>query len=168
MAEIRLGEAISAGMERTERMLFQPVNRRKWGLLAVAGMLTLVGEGGILPPVEFDPSNWPSLPDGLEWLRVHMVAFLVWGSVLAVVLCAIYMTFRWLNARGQFMLFEHVVNDTLEVKGAWRRHRELGNSFYWFRIKWDLLLFNVLLVIGLVAGALEWPDLKPALNHFAR
>ena len=68
-------------------------------------------------------------------------------------LLTIYLVGCWLNSRGQFMLFHNVVmdDDLMRSHGA---STPLGNSLFKFRLLWDLLIFNMVLVIGLISLAI--------------
>jgi len=109
-----------------------------------------------------------TLDEALTWIAAHN-ARLLWATLgIVIVAFPIYLWIRWVNARGHFIFFDNLVRNEARVKVPWREFRELGNSLMKFRIWWDLILFNVFLVMAIVAGCLEWPDFKQYLvtNEF--
>jgi hypothetical protein len=170
MAQLRVSEPIGLAMNRAERMLFKPGGgRKKWMTLGVAAWLASINEWrGLGAAME-------SIPRGILYvirspdefsrnMEAHRAALLLWLLAITLVLFAVYLLFRWLNCRGQFMLLEAVMEDRLAVKESWRRQRALANSLLKFRIGWDLIIFNIFLVIFVMAGVLIWQDIRPMLS----
>jgi hypothetical protein len=46
------------------------------------------------------------------------------------------------------------------LRGRWSELREVGNSFMKLWLVWDLVLFNVLLILFLIAGAIAFADIR--------
>jgi hypothetical protein len=100
------------------------------------------------------------IQDGWNWVLANLHWLIPAAVVVILFLMAVYLVVRWLSARGTFMFFDNIVNNDDRVKAPWADFRELGNSLFRFRIWWDLLWFNVWLILVVLVGALIWPDVK--------
>jgi hypothetical protein len=169
MSRMPVTDLIGLGMARTEGMLFGPIVKRKWLTIGVAAWFATINEWRglgfslhVVPHYVLDVMADPTA--FAQMLETQLTRVLLILSAITLVLFCIYLAFRWVSCRGQFMLLEAVVNGGLVVKESWRRHRELGNSLLKFRIGWDLLVFNLFLLVGVIAAALVWPDFRPMLD----
>jgi hypothetical protein len=169
-----VGASIEFGIGRARDILFRPFQFKKWAALAVAGMLMLTGEGGFS-----GGGNWvnssrrgpgggggrggPTFDDAMRWIQAHLVMIGVIVLLVVLVGTAVYLLYRWLNSRGHFMMYDAVVKDRVAPGELWNANRRLGNSLFRFRIVYDLLLFNVFLLVLIIAGALAWPDVRDAI-----
>jgi hypothetical protein len=165
---ITVGDPIGWGLSRVTVLLFRPYERKKWLAIAVAAWLANVTEWNGLGGLPMLTIEGPLYLAGrfekvMETISGHMTAVIVWTMVAAVVLGGAYLLLRWLSCRGQFMILAAVAENGISVKESWRRHRELGNNLLKFRIGWDLAIFNVFLIIFVVAGILAWQDVRPML-----
>jgi hypothetical protein len=92
-----------------------------------------------------------------------MMPILLWCGGAIVVCFPIYLWVRWAGSRGYFILFDNLVQNEARVQAPWQEFRHLGNSLMKLHIAWDLIVFNVYLLVAVIAGALFWPDLKEYL-----
>ncbi len=172
-------DGINPALRHTGKMLFKPFRFRKWMVLAVGAWLALLGEqgggfpnfnasgggrgpgapapaGGGAPPKNFAQT----VEAGMTWIAAHLGILLTIAGLAIVLLFGIYLVVRWLNARGQFIFFDNIVNNEARVKAPWAEFRDLAFSLFKFRIYWDLAWFNAYLVVFIIAGALAWHDFK--------
>lgn len=176
MTEIKLGDSISFAMDRTANMLFRPFDFKRWAVLAVGAMLMMVGEGGgggfNIPSDLFSGGGGGGGRRGggrfdwegaMNWLQTNLIWILAIVFLALLVFTGFYLLGRWLNSRGHFMMFENAVKNEATVSASWNAMRRLGNNLFKFRILYDLVLFNVLLGVVIIAGALAWPDVQAAL-----
>lgn len=152
----------SRALGRMTTILFRPFDIGKWFVLGfTAWLATLMdagnsaggnaqvgdsGESGnsaqsqsfeglIEPARNFSQEN-------LSWLIPVAVALIILVIVISLV-CL------WISSRGKFMLLDNVVHNRALVKAPWRQFRAAGNSLFWWRLLFGLL---VLLVLGGIAG----------------
>jgi hypothetical protein len=90
-----------------------------------------------------------------------MVLFIALATIVFAFLCAVYLLYRWLNARGEFMLLDATVGITGTFKENFRRHPALANNLFKFRIYWDLAIFNYYLIAVVIGALFVIPDFKP-------
>jgi hypothetical protein len=163
---VSVGQAIGPAMLRTGFVLFKTFRTKKWLLLAVPAALTLLFMG--LPPIfqlvvqlgmQFMPPM--SFEDVLIWYLAHQLEVMLWLLTAVGVLTPIYLLSRWAGSRGYFVFLHNIVTNEAGMRGAWTEFRVLGNSFMRLWMAWDLLVFNVLLVLAVIAAWIAWPDIKP-------
>ena len=58
--------------------------------------------------------------------------------------------FMWLSCRFNFILLDTIVTGNTAIRGPFREHREIGNSYF----KWSLAFFGILLGAVLILGVL--------------
>lgn len=165
---ITAGDPITPALNRTGTVLFKPFKLKKWLVLAVGLAFILLGHGmplsaqlGAQHGHRFLPS-W-TLDQWLEWIPANMALILWWCFGGIGITFPIYLWVRWVGSRGYFIFFDNLVQNEARVKAPWQEFRDLGNSLMKLHIAWDLILFNVYLVIVVIAGCLLWPDFKQLL-----
>ncbi|HEY4328928.1 MAG TPA: hypothetical protein VGN88_04270 [Phycisphaerae bacterium] len=165
---LSVGDPIMPSLNRAGLMLFKPFKLRIWLVLALAVAMSIMGDGvapaaGLMPQVAIRALRGFTFDQVLLWIQAHTMPIILWTLGLIPPLFVIYLLVRWISSRGHFILFDNIVNNTQRIRQPWHEFRELGNSLMKFRISWDLLIFNIYLVIFLISGVLEWPDFKKFL-----
>ena len=164
-------EPLSRAFERTGRILFKPFDLTKWLTLGLAAFLISLGDcsggggGGGNTGFQFQGDRSfrrdveRGVRDASEWAEEHIVWVLLAGSVVALVVLALWLVFVWLSSRGQFLLLDGVVRDRAAVTEPWGEYRREGNSLFRFSILFQALFgVLVLCVVGL-ALLVAWEDL---------
>ncbi len=150
-------------------MLFKPFKLKIWLVLAFTLAMTLIGEGitpsaGFTFQIAVQSLHGITLDQTLHWIQAHTAGIILSLIGAVLVLFPLYLLCRWIASRGHFILLDNIKCTTRKTsREPWHEFRELGNSLLKFRISWDLLIFNIYLVLFIIAGALEWPDFKAYL-----
>lgn len=166
---ISVADSFRAGLSRTTELLFRPVIRKKWAAFGFAAWLAEMNELHVISAL---PATWfvrrvlPTLTlmGSLEYVGEHLRTIMSWLVGIACVAFVLYVLLRWINCRGKFMMLAATAEGAIDIKESWRRHRSMGNNLLWFRIKWDLALFNLYLAVLVIAGAMLWPDFRPMMS----
>jgi hypothetical protein len=173
-------DPIGQSFQRVGIVLFRPFQWRRYAAIAVGGWLTMLGAGGgnfngfnggggrSSGPGPGGPGGGAPAPTPADilqkvftWIGDHLVLVIVIAFVVILFLFAIYLLYRWLNARGEFMLLDSTIRAPESVKEQFGAHKELANNLFKFFIYWDLAVFNYFL-LGLLAGILLiLPDFNP-------
>ncbi|MBN2354536.1 hypothetical protein JXO59_00400 [candidate division KSB1 bacterium] len=154
--EIRYFDPLSRAWTRTKRALFQPFDLRKWFVVGFTAFLAgLMDWGGNRGSTGWSDDNWNRhyLDDIAEfpaiawqWLMDHPGWFtLIVIGVFLFVLLLIVLT--WLSSRGKFMFLDNVVHDRQQVAAPWRDYKSLGNSLFFWRLVYGLVVFIVLILL---------------------
>ena len=147
---IRYIDPFSQGWDRMTKALFKPFDIGKWfavGFTAFLAGLTDFNNGGggggnnSKSDVDFDEIvsfphyAWQWLMDNPGWFTLIIIG-------IAAIIGLIFL-FTWLSSRGKFMFLDNVVHDRKLVKKPWNDFRELGNSLFWWRIVFNLIVIAV-------------------------
>lgn len=160
---------LSQALARVGLTLFKPFNLRKWLLLAVPAFTIFLG-------ATFDAVNLHHLlniPDvrdavvetarlALDYYVTHTWTATALLIAAATVIIAYFLVLYYLSARGTFMFLDNLARNRPAIRESWHRWRVPANSFFWFRLSWSLIGFNLFLLIAIVAGIIIWPDLWQA------
>ena len=169
-------DAIGPAFEWTKRQLFAPFRFGRWARLAVICLMTgdfATGggtSGGGYHPQFPRSRRWDSLSSFLapDWATLHdFLPFIVAGILLLLVLVLVWI---YVASVYRFVLFDSVLYNRCELKGAWRRWEPYGRSYF----GWCLTLFfgvwaGLLVVVGapaLLAWHAGW--FAPARSHLAQ
>jgi len=166
---------IGPAMGRTGLLLFQPFRFKKWLALALMAAMTLLGQGGGsgfngnfggrsgaapgAPAQNFSQA----VQEGIKWIGDNLTIIIVVGLIVILLGLCFYLLARWLSSRGHFMFIDNIVNNTDHVKAPWANYKSLGMSFFRFRLVWDLILFNIYLLLLVIVGILIWHDFKQGM-----
>lgn len=171
-------DPIGESFQRVGAVLFRPFQWRRYAAIAVGGWLTLLGAGG---GGNFNMFNGgggssgggggPGAPPGpspsdffqkiFTWIHDHLLLVIALATVVVAFLFAIYVLYRWLNARGEFMLLDSTVGVSGTVKERFRAHKPLANNLFKFFIYWDLAIFNYFLLSATIGLLFIIPDFNP-------
>lgn len=148
-------DCISPAFAQTKNQLFSPFRTHRWIRLAVVCLLTgeFAGGGGGIPsnfnlphPPARHGNSFLAMPN-IPWENfVAWLPLIVAGIVLVFLLVLLYLD---VAAVYRFVLFDSVLNDRCELKGAWSRWEVFGRSYF----LWCLALFVVYAIVySLVIG----------------
>jgi hypothetical protein len=150
-------DCFSPSFERAKRQLFVPFRLGRW--LRLAFVCLVIGDfaggggytgGGISIP------NIPSQPDRGS-IPQTALGFLDWSDLQPflplLILCAVLvfaLIIVWLYTASvyRFILFDSVLYDRCQLKGAWTRWEPAGRSYFF----WLVSLFFASTVVSLLVG----------------
>ncbi|MBI2871427.1 MAG: hypothetical protein HYY14_06960 [Candidatus Omnitrophica bacterium] len=137
---------------------------------AEEGGLTVgeVDTGGGTESVELQDSS-PPAPIDLKALRAGFQQFVAgWGLRIALIAFAVLLLvivfFTWLRARLTFVFLQNIVRGTAEIRGPFRSHKKLGDSYFVWLLLYGLVFWALAAgIVGLavlkVVGILKWSDI---------
>ena len=156
---------LSKAWERMKKALFQPFDIGKWFALGFTVFLAHLLDGGGFPgnfQGSFSRDRTISFPDieniperVINWIHSH--PFLIVAILMGVlVFIGIILVFTWLSSRGAFMFLDNVVHDRALIVKPWREYKILGNSLFFWRIGFGvvvgLLMLPFLTLILILLG----------------
>ena len=96
-----------------------------------------------------------SFEEFIEPVRTFIEENLSWIIPLAVILFALVVVISviclWISSRGKFMFLDNVVHNRALVKAPWKEYSAVGNSLFWWRLVF--LLIMSLLLVGIIGGS---------------
>ena len=145
-------ESIAPAIGHVKTMLFQPFDIGRWVTLGFVSFLAYLGQGGYSfnysNPWSKDDQSTAFIRGGVSWAMDHRA--LTAAILFVVILIGLVLTvlFQWLSARGTFIYIDCAARNRAEVKRPWKEHREIADSFFFWR-----------LIFGLCVGLLLLPEL---------
>jgi hypothetical protein len=145
---------LSNAWERMKKALFKPFDIGKWFALGFTAFLSQLldscGHGPISNNYKDGGGN-VSLPDirqiperTTDWIQFHpMIAAAILVGLLVII--ALILVFTWLSSRGAFMFLDNVVHDRALVVKPWREYRIQGNSLFFWRIGFGIVVTLLIL-----------------------
>jgi hypothetical protein len=177
-AEIDYVQPVTLAMDRTRRILFQPFDIAKWFALGFTAWLAQLLEGGggsVSYQQNFDDSGgnvsfngWEDFKlraeQALDGLGDQLSWIIPVAIVLVLLALAVGVALLWLSSRGKFMFLDNVVHNRAMVKQPWHQFRTQGQSLFWWRLTFSILVGFVFLTITGVAGFFLIPSFD--VNNF--
>ena len=155
-------DAIGPAFEWTKRQLFVPFRFGRWTRLAVVCLMTgdfATGGGTPWGGSHFQlprSRRWDSPFDLIspDWAALHSFLPLIVACVLLLIL--LILVWIYVASVYRFVLFDSVLYNRCELKGAWRRWEPYGRSYF----GWCLALFfgvwaGLIVLLG-VPAFLAW------------
>ena len=112
------------------------------------GTETLPQTGTVVPSANLDQASGAKAGVSANPVKNPWSLWLVVGGALLGISFAIF--FMWLSCRFIFILLDTIVTGNTAIRGPFREHREIGNSYF----KWSLAFFGILLGAVLILGVL--------------
>lgn len=152
-----LGRAV----ERMKTALFRPFDFGKWIVVGFSAWLAWLGQQG----GGGSGGNWVDGGDlddfrreargAFDWVQDLLsnplwLGLIVFGAFLLVVLV---IAITWVSSRGKFVFLDNVVRNGREIVEPWGRTREIGNSLFWWRFVYGLVLLAVFAPLALALWA---------------
>ena len=158
---IEIFAPVSAALDLTKLILFQPFDLGKWCVIGFAAFLASFGGGiggnGFNFTSKLGKGDWnfrSTAHDAFgsanampEWLIPLIAVIALFVVVLMVVL-------MWLGARGQFLFADCVVRNRGAIVEPWKEYKREGNSLFLFRLA---VTFLLVLLMALAASPLWLP-----------
>jgi hypothetical protein len=181
---ISVTQPLGSAMNRAIAMTFKPFDLGRWFVLGFIAWLAELGEnvsgsgggggrGGVRLPApgpgpgpattttQPAPTSLPAPFDQIwNWITLHLVLVVVALAVALAIIVAIWLLIMWINSRGKFMLLHAIATNTAKVVEPWKQFRELGNSFFGFKVVMAVLGVVVLLVVTALPLLVAWPDIS--------
>ena len=141
---ISITDPIQPAIADTRRILFEPMQARKWFVLGFCAFLANLGSGG---SYNFNGNPWnqsnrqggPDFRSAADWITGHLPLVIALGVALFVLILALSILFLWLSSRGQFMFLDGVARNQADIVQPWTRFRDQGNRLFRFRLMLCLL-----------------------------
>lgn len=181
---ISVVDPVNSAIERARKVCFRPFDLGKWFTIGFCALLAgfVEGGGGVNLGGNFNFPTSPSGPAGpggpgrpgvpggkpatddirqaIDWIGTHLLPIVAIGLLVLIALIAIGAVFTWLGSRGQFMFIDNIVQNRAAVVAPWHEYRKEGNSLFWFRFLFGLVMFVAFLAVltGGIVPAL--PDIR--------
>ena len=109
-------------------------------------------QASVQMPAQGGKKIWPLTPAPASKVNYKKWAvFIVPAVILGLALMFVFM---WLTSRFNFILLDVILKKNVAIKEPFREHRELGNSFFEWRLVFIGISLGVFLLIGLIMVAL--------------
>ena len=163
--KVSVTDPFGSAFEQTRRVLFQPFEMEKWLVLGFCAWIARLGEGGTSfnwrhnIGQRFD-SPGEAAYHARDWFVEHLDWILLVAAIVIPLSIALWIALTWVSSRGKFLFVEGVVNNRAAVVDPWRRHRQLGNSLFGFRLALGLAGFVIMVswIVGTLV--LVWPAVR--------
>ncbi len=147
------------------RILFRPIDIEKWFILGFSAFLASLldgggggggsgGGGGAIPPEEGDEDLSSALEAIGAWIMENLTLVISVGVVVLLIILAIAIALLWVSSRGKFMFLDNVVHNRARVRAPWVAYRAEGNSLFWWRFWFGILVFLGFALVFGVGGLL--------------
>lgn len=146
------GEAVGLAIGHVKTVLFQPFDVARWFMLGFIAFLAYLGEGGssfnFRNPWRDDSLSGP-IRDAVRWMMEHRmaVAVLLFFGILFLLLLSVLI--QWLSSRGTFVYIDCIATNRAELVRPWKEHREVADSFFFWRLIFGLCAGFVILVLAI-------------------
>lgn len=154
-------QPVTGALDRTKRILFQPFDIAKWFVIGFTAWLAQLMEGGCSSSFQgsFDDSGggnvsfngWEDVrfqaERALENFRDELHWIIPVTIVVVLVVIVIGVVLLWLSSRGKFMFLDNVVQNRSLVKNPWHQFRMQGQSLFWWRLVFNILVGTLFLTI---------------------
>src|SRR2546425_6813801 len=129
-------------------MLFRPFRPETWLVLGFAAFLSEFlssHEGG---RYAWRGNRGAQLAHHMGWFTGFSFSHLALaiGSVVAVIVLAVFVVLLWVNCRGKFIFLDDVVRGRAAIVEPWKRFHRLGHSLF----AWTLVFELVGIAIGVL------------------
>jgi hypothetical protein len=153
-SSISVTRPVDLALACVKHVLFRPFDASKWFVIGFCAWLAYLGRAG-----GFN-SQWSggrhrsvgSFREGYENARNYVIENLSWILPLAatvfVICLGLWVLFKWLHSRGEFMFLHCVALNKGEVAVPWEKYAREANSLFGFR-----------LALGIVSAAVMMPPL---------
>jgi len=154
----------SRALGRMTTILFRPFDFAKWFVLGFSAWLATLIDGGysanfnVSVPGDFggesdsaDPMD--QVQPALDYLKDNLDWVIPVSIGVFVLMIAIVVALVWVSSRGKFMFLDNVVYNRTLVGEPWQRFKDVGNSLFWWRLVFGVIVSIVYLLIFGGAGA---------------
>jgi hypothetical protein len=163
--EIAYIKPLVSAIKCMKNALFNPFNLKKWFVIGFTAFLAHMLDGPYTqgksdfgnegskfwedPDFRFEEIlNFPQT--ALEWLMENP-GWLIFFSIVAVIIITIIIVLLWLSSRGKFMFLNNVVYNRAEVVKPWHQFARQGNSLFLWRLAVSLIGFAVFLSFFIIS-----------------
>lgn len=154
-------EPVSRCFQSVKRILFKPFDAGKWFALGFSAWLAALLSNGASFQGNFsgssdDDGTGQEFGEMIEsttgWLQEHMALVITVVGLVVVICLALYLLMLWASSRGKFMFLDNLAHDRALVKAPWKEFKALGNSLFWWRLIFGIIV--TLLMLPILGGAL--------------
>jgi hypothetical protein len=154
--KIEIFKPFGEAFELTKKILFQPLDLKKWLVIGLAAWLASLGGGG--GSFNYRTNRGEAVQKINETIsQIPQPILIVGVCVLILLVLALVVLFAWLRARGVFMFIDCIVKNRGGITEPWRDFRKEGNSYFLFSLLVGLafLIFGALLSLPLVVPVIR-------------
>jgi hypothetical protein len=153
-------------------ILFAPFDIANWFVLGFTAFLAELADGdstfgGIRWMSDLGDEDWEDVAIGTRdrigellesGIEIALLILLLFAAIVIGILLL------WLSSRGKFLFLDNVVHRRARVTDPWHRYGRLGDSLFWWRILFGLVILIVIgtLVVSAVLSALPLIGEGPA------
>jgi len=148
---IEIFKPFGEAFELMKKILFQPLDLKKWLVIGFAAWLANLGAGGGgIGNFNYPDNRRKGTQKFNEMIGQIPQPILITGiCVLICVVLLLIVLFAWLRARGRFIFVDCVVRNRAAIAEPWKEFRAEGNSFFLFSLLVVLVLIAVIVIAGL-------------------
>jgi hypothetical protein len=162
-------DALNDAMKNTRRVLFRPVDRKKWLYLALVYLLA-GGSGGSGSggggSSGRDHSGHGALSGLPEWFRKFLTDLkalesmaIVLTTIAIVGVMAILLLFVYVNCVFQFIFIQCIAENRILIGEYWHRFKRQGTSYLLWILSFSVIAVGALAIIFGVPIALLYPSI---------
>jgi len=151
-SKIEIFKPFGEAFELMKKILFQPLDLKKWLVIGFAAWLANLGAGGGgIGNFNYPDNRRKGTQKFNEMIGQIPQPILITGiCVLICVVLLLIVLFAWLRARGRFIFVDCVVRNRAAIAEPWKEFRGEGNSFFLFSLLVALVLIAVIVIAGMV------------------
>ena len=143
---------VSRSFSAVGRVLFKPFDIGKWFVLGFSAWLAALLSGGSSFSGNYSgggSNDNGELEDVMQvagqWIQENMTLIITLAVVGLLIGFAIYVALLWVSSRGKFMFLDNLVHNRALVKAPWAEFKTLGNSLFWWRLVYGVIVTMVVL-----------------------
>jgi hypothetical protein len=159
--QVSATRAIGQAIEHVRTVLFRPFDLGRWVMLGFIAFLAYLGEGGSSLGYRRGLGSDDAFVEGarsvVTWMMDHR---LLTGIILFfafLIILALVVLFQWLSSRATFVYIDCLATNRAELVRPWREHREIADSYFFWRLIFGLCtgFVSLLLVLPLLISFLS-------------
>lgn len=136
LMDVKYLEPLQSAWDRMVRILFRPFDLNKWLVVGFAAWLATLTDGGVSFPTGI--GDWSSVTQAGQEASQEMgeLSGCVLAAIVAIVILvlALVVAVLWVEARGEFVFLDDVVQDRTAIAAPWRSFAPQGNSLFLWRL----------------------------------
>src|SRR5262249_14936531 len=151
-------EAIGLAIEHVRTVLLRPFDMGRWVMLGFIAFLAYLGDSGyaynVRNPFAKEGETVEGMREAVTWMMEHRLATGVILFFAFFIILAIGVLIQWLSSRGTFVYIDCMATNRAELVRPWKQHRELADSYFFWRLIFGLCtgFLSLVLVLPILIG----------------
>ena len=148
-------DAIAPAIDHVKRVLFRPFDLGSWFILGFLLFLQILPEylGQFGQGLRFSLDRrrddiWETSREVAAWMSGHWPIVALFGFFGVLVILVLAVLFQWLSSRGTFCYIDCVATNRTAVVRPWGEHRELADSYFFWRLLFSICVIVLLSLIA--------------------